>query len=119
MPYIFNKYYPLRSLAFFLGEGVLIFLSLMVVDWLFKGTVIFQLEIPETLQQALLVTVVFQICLYFFDLYELRDDMPLPETATKITQAFGVGCVVLGLFYYAVPMATMYMGPDPRDRMIL
>ncbi|THB75666.1 MAG: TIGR03013 family PEP-CTERM/XrtA system glycosyltransferase, partial [Desulfobulbaceae bacterium] len=107
MPYVFNKYYPIRSIAFFFGEGVLIFVSLIVVEWLFKGMVIFRLEIPEVLQQALLVTITFQFCLYFFDLYELRDEVSLPDTATRITQAFGVGCIFLGIFYYVVPMVTI------------
>lgn len=61
------------------------------------------LEIPECFQQSLLVTVIFQLCLYFFDLYELRNDLSMPETASKITQAFGVGCIVLGALYYFLP----------------
>lgn len=107
MPYIFNKYYPLRNIVFFLGEGALIFFSLILVNWLFKGTAILRIELVECLQQSILVTVVFQLCLYFFDLYELRENLPISVTATKITQAFGVGCVLLGLFYYVIPTATI------------
>lgn len=107
MPYIFNKYYPLRSIAFFLGEGALIFFSLLLVNWLFKGWAILRIELVGCMQQALLVTVVFQICLYFFDLYELRENYPLSATATRVTQAFGVGCIVLGLFYYVMPTVTI------------
>ena len=65
------------------------------------------LDLPECLQQVVLVTVVFQTCLYFFDLYELRENLPLPATATRTTQAFGVGCIVLGIFYYALPTVTI------------
>lgn len=107
MPYIFNKYYPLRNIAFFFGEGGLIFFSLLLVNWLFKGSAILRIELFGCVQQALLVTVVFQICLYFFDLYDLHENYPLAETATRITQAFGVGCIVLGLFYYVMPAATI------------
>jgi len=107
MPHIFNKYYPLRNIVFFFGEGGLIFFSLLLVNWLFKGWGILRIELFECVQQALLVTGVFQICLYFFDLYELRENYPLAATATRITQAFGVGCIVLGLFYYVMPTATI------------
>lgn len=107
MPYIFNKYYPLRNVAFFFGEGLLITLTMALVDWAFKGSAIFLLEIPEFFWQVILVTAVFQICLYFFDLYELRENLPLPATATRITQAFGIGCIFLGVFYYVLPTATI------------
>ncbi len=32
MPTLFNKHYPVRTIVFFLGEGLLIFLSLLAVD---------------------------------------------------------------------------------------
>jgi len=103
MPYIFNRYYPVRNILFFLGEGGLIFLSLILVYWFFKGTAIMLIDLPMYGQQALLVTVIFQLCLYFFDLYELRANLTLPGTATRVTQAFGVGCIVLAGFYYLLP----------------
>ena len=103
MPYIFNKYYPVRNIVFIIGEAVLIFISLFFVNWIYKGGSIFILDLPDTIPQILLVMVTFQLCLYFFDLYELRDDLSLPETAVKITQAFGAGCIILGAFYYFLP----------------
>ncbi len=103
MPYIFNKYYSSRNIIFFLGEGVLILLSLLFVDWVFKGTSLFLFDLPQYFTQAILVSIVFQLCLYFFDLYDLHEDLPMPLTATKITQAFGVGCIVLGALYYLLP----------------
>ena len=107
MPYVFNKYYPYRSVAFFLGEGFLIFFTMLSVHWVFMGTPIMWMEMAECIQRALLVTVIFQICLYFFDLYELRDDLSMPDTATKITQAFGVGCITLGALYYFLPVTVI------------
>ncbi|MDJ0624399.1 MAG: TIGR03013 family PEP-CTERM/XrtA system glycosyltransferase [Desulfocapsaceae bacterium] len=107
MPYVFNKYYPWRNLVFFFGEGILIFCTFILVNWLFKGSAIFLLDIQECLQQTLLVTITFQLCLYFFDLYELRKNIPLPEMAIRITQAFGVGCILLGIIYYILPVVTI------------
>lgn len=103
MPYLFKRYYSFRNIGFFVGEGGVIFLVLIGVNLLFKGPVIFLLELPECIGQALLVVFTFQLCLYFFDLYELRENIPLPVTATRITKAFGVGCIVLAGFYYVLP----------------
>ena len=98
-----NRYFSIRNNIFLLGESLLIISSLFFVNWLFKGTPIWLLELPEYVRQTLVVTIVFQVSLYFFDLYELRNDLSLPETATKITQAFGVGCIVLGALYFFLP----------------
>lgn len=103
MPYLFNKYYSSRNIIFFLGEGFLILLSLLFVDWMFKGTSLFLFDLLQYFSQALLVAIVFQLCLYFFDLYDLHEDLPMPLTATKVTQAFGVGCIALGALYYLLP----------------
>jgi len=103
MPVIFNRYYPARNLSFFLGEGMLMFLSIMVVNWLFKGNVIFWIDIFDCSRQAIFVTIIFQLCLYFFDLYDLNLGISMPETVTRITQAFGFGCIILAAFYFFVP----------------
>jgi sugar transferase (PEP-CTERM system associated) len=103
MPYIFNKYYPSRNIVFFVGEGTLIFLSMITVYWLFKGTGLFLIDWGLYAGQALIVTGVFQLCLYFFDLYDLSRDQSMPDTATRLTQAFGVGCIILAGVYYMAP----------------
>jgi len=103
MPYLFRKFYPVRSIIFFIGEGLLIFLSLLVVNFFFESCF---LSFPDSLKrinQAILVTLVFQVCLYLFDLYDLSEDLSLPETANKITLAFGVGCIILGIVYFTLP----------------
>jgi sugar transferase (PEP-CTERM system associated) len=103
MPFFFNKYYHFRDIVFFLGEGVLIFLSLLMADWLYKGGFMFEMNLLEEIIQAGVVTIVFQLNLYFFDLYDLKNDLSLGRTATRITQAFGVGCVLLGGVYFSLP----------------
>ncbi len=103
MPTYFNKYYPLRTVVFFLGEGALIFLSLLAVDWIILGTGPFFLDLVTNAARAFLVTLIFQLCLYFFDLYDLSNEVSLPNTFTRMTQAFGVGCIILGGVYYSAP----------------
>lgn len=92
---------------FFFGEGALIFITLIVVNWIIEGTLLFQIIFVECVYQALLVTFVFQLCLYFYDLYDLRMAMSISTTITRITQAFGVGCIVLAGIYYTLPEVTI------------
>ncbi len=103
MPYLFKKYYPLRNIIFFMGEGILIFLSLEVVYLLFEGGS-FSNDIVVYLFRALVVTLIFQLCLYYFDLYDLSIITGIADNLTRITQAFGFGCIALGLLYYLFPV---------------
>ena len=103
MPTFFNKYYPVRTIVFFLGESLLIFSSLLIVDWVMLGSSLFFLDLLPNSARALLVTLIFQLCLYFFDQYDLSNEISMPDTFTRMTQAFGVGCILLGGVYYTVP----------------
>ncbi|MGB3212266.1 MAG: TIGR03013 family XrtA/PEP-CTERM system glycosyltransferase [Desulforhopalus sp.] len=103
MPILFNKYYPIRTIVFIFGEGLLIFLSLLAVDWFMLGSGLFFLDFLLNSARALLVTLIFQLCLYLFDQYDLRDERSLPNTFTRMTQAFGVGCILLAGVYYTLP----------------
>ena len=107
MPFFPQKRYSLRNTIFFCGEGLLIFLSILAAYWLLLGDALFMVDLTINCLQALVVTTVFQLCLYFFDLYDLKTDSSLPDTFTRITQAFGVGCIVLGLLYYLAPKITI------------
>jgi len=55
------------------------------------------------LVRTFLVSLVFSLCLYFFDLYDLDVYSSLADTATRMTQAFGFGCIILAGIYYLVP----------------
>lgn len=103
MPTFFKTYYPLRKVVFFLGEALLIFLSLLAVDWYMLGSGLFFLDLLLYSARALLVTLIFQLCLYFFDLYDISGEISFPRTVTRMTQAFGCGCVILAVIYYVAP----------------
>ena len=103
MPYILKKYYPVRKVLFFLGEGILIFLSIIGVYLLFSGIDIFRIELLQDTTRALIATMVFQLTLYFFDLYDLKRIRSFMDTATRMLQAFGTGCIILAGVYYSFP----------------
>ena len=109
MPYLFKKYYPVRNIFFVIGEGILIFIVINGVFAILSGY-----EGESTLQlyaaRALLVTVVFQICLYYFDMYDFSTTGSFSDSATRITQAFGSGCILLAGAYYLFPSTTISFG---------
>ena len=103
MPYISGKYYPLRRIVFFFTEGCVIFFAFVLMQRIFLGQDQFLEDFSFSLLRAGVVTVVFQLSLYFFDLYDLNVYSSFPDTATGMTQAFGFGCIALAGFYYLFP----------------
>lgn len=104
MPYISGQYYPIRRIIFFLGEGCLIFAAIFMIHLVLLGKEAFFADLGVGLLRAGLVTVVFQLSLYFFDLYDLNVYSSFTDTATRMTQAFGFGCIVLSGLYYVFPL---------------
>jgi len=103
MPTISNKYYPIRKILFFLGEGLLIFTSVLGVLILFSGWTIFLVVPAEYVLRAISVTLAFQLSLYFYDLYDLRQPGTTAETFIRMMQSFGVGCILLAGLYFLFP----------------
>jgi len=104
MPYILKKYYPLRNIIFLIGEGALIFIVFNSVNLFFVGRELYTDQIALYGARALVVTLTFQLCLYYFDLYDLSVIPSFSDTATRIIQAFGFGCIALAFIYYFFPI---------------
>jgi hypothetical protein len=68
---LFKQYYPIRNAIFVLGEGIFIFLSVMIACWLLLGKENIRFEYLLILK-VLLITVTCQVCLYYNDLYNLK-----------------------------------------------
>ena len=103
MPFFSKKYYPVRKIIFFLGEGLLIVSSILFVLVMFSSWKMFLAVPQEFILRAVLVTVIFQACLYFYDLYDLRKPGTTAETTIRMMQAFGTGCILLAGVYFTVP----------------
>lgn len=107
MPYISGKYYPVRRVVFFLIEGGLIFSALVLMHLTFLGQEEFVAFFSVSILRSGLVAVIFQLSLYFFDLYDLNVYSSFADTATRMTQAFGFGCIVLSGLYYLFPIVVI------------
>lgn len=107
MPYIFQKYYPWRNILFVLSEGGLIFIIINCVFISWAGAAEYTELLPVYIFRAIVVTFVFQVCFYFFDLYDHTIIPQFSDHLLKVLQTFGVGCIVLAFLYYMFPPLTI------------
>ncbi|MCF8025622.1 MAG: TIGR03013 family PEP-CTERM/XrtA system glycosyltransferase [Desulfobacteraceae bacterium] len=107
MPYIFQKYYPWRNILFVLSEGALIFVIINCVFISWAGVSGYRELLPLYIFRALVVTFVFQVCFYFFDLYDHTIIPLFSDHTLKVLQTFGIGCIILAFVYYMFPLLTI------------
>jgi len=88
---------------FVFGEGGLIFLIINGVYISWVGLAEFQSLLSLYVLRAIVVTLVFQLCFYYSDLYDLKVVPALSDHALKVIQTFGLGCIALAFIYYLFP----------------
>jgi sugar transferase (PEP-CTERM system associated) len=101
---IFNQYIPFRKLAFVFLEAV------FIIGMVYLGAFLrFYWEGPApTLDEglflkALIIALISQLCLYYFDLYDLKIFKSNLELAIRLLQSLGVASIVLAVLYYLYP----------------
>jgi|GEM_PF-1735130 len=107
MPHLFKKYIPARNLFFTFGEGAIIFTAVSLATFVYEGGLGFAAYAGVFLWRSLVVTAICQVCLYYFDLYELSQPAPLADVVTRAMQALGFACIFLAFIYYVYPAATI------------
>ncbi|MCF8095957.1 MAG: TIGR03013 family PEP-CTERM/XrtA system glycosyltransferase [Desulfobacteraceae bacterium] len=107
MPYVFRKYYPWRNILFVLSEGALIFIIINCVFLSWAGVSGYRELLPLYIFRAFVVTFVFQVCFYFFDLYDHTIIPLFSDHTLKVLQTFGIGCIILAFVYYMFPLLTI------------
>lgn len=99
---IFKKYYPIRNALFVFGEGIFIFIAVIIACRLILGddTLLFQIDV---ILKALLITITCQVCLYYNDLYDLKVTDTLTELGIRLLQALGAAAILLAIVYFIFP----------------
>jgi len=110
MPFILKKYYPWRNILFVAGEGLLVFFIINSVFILAIGLAQYSQTVPLYFLRAVVVVFVFQMCLYYLDLYDLSIIPRFSEHMLQVLQAFGFGCIILAVIYYFFPFLTISTG---------
>ena len=104
MPHIFKKYVPARNLLFIIGEGILVFVvtNITLIAWV--GLPDFMEFIYFYASRTIVATLVFQMCFYYFDLYDLQIIPSFTDHMLKVLQTFGFGCILLSFLYFLFPV---------------
>lgn len=110
MPFrILNQYYPVRNVLFVIGEGAVIYASVLLADWLLLGSRSFIID-RWLAMRILLITFVCQICLYYNDLYDLNISYRGSELSVRLLQSLGVATIFLAGIYLVFPKAIIGRG---------
>jgi sugar transferase (PEP-CTERM system associated) len=103
---VFKQYYPIRNILFVIGEGVIIYLGVMFASLLILGSESTPLD-SMVFVKVFIITLVFQTCLYYYDLYDFKSILSFNELGIRLLQALGVGSILLALFYAMVPFTVI------------
>ncbi|HKW98508.1 MAG TPA: TIGR03013 family XrtA/PEP-CTERM system glycosyltransferase [Bryobacteraceae bacterium] len=104
---IFNQYVSPKSVLLMLTEGALIALALLcgvrLRFWGHPEEIQSVLLFPDIAIQGLIVIVIFQLCFYYSDLYNLNLLRGRSEQLICLGQSLGSACLLLGALYYIFP----------------
>ena len=106
---LFQKNYPIRNLFFIKGEGLSIFVSVLISTWMLSDTRVLLLT-NDLLLKTVLITFVCQMCLYYNDLYDLKITIGFQELSIRLLQALGVASIVLAFVYFIFPTSIKISG---------
>jgi len=104
---IFSQYVSAKTILLIFLENVLIALSLLLGArlrfWNSPAEFENYVQFPDFILQVITVTVIFQVALYYGNLYNPALIRQRRELIMALGQALGGGTVVVGLVYYLVP----------------
>ncbi len=106
---LFKKYYPIRNLFFFIGEGLFIYSSFLLASLIILGTDLSSFD-QVIFLKILLVTVICQLCLYYNDLYEFKTAVKFSELGLRLLQALGFSAILMAIIYVLFPGAIIGKG---------
>ncbi len=107
---IFKQYYPARNFFFAFGEGLFIFVAVLLASWMILGIDAFFIESTEIYLKAFLIMFVCQMCLYYNGLYNLKVVDSVAEMGIRLLQALGVATIILALIYFIFPSSLIARG---------
>ena len=101
---VFNLYYPIRNLVFFITETILIFLSIFMAS-IIKIRIIDNHVFVwmDVLPKVGLITFVCILSLYYHDLYDFGGVYGYGELFIRLLQSLGITCLLLAGIYTLFP----------------
>src|SRR5882762_9033473 len=104
---IFNQYVSPKSVLLLFTESALIAVALAcglrLRFWNNSEEMNALIHFPDIAIQGLVIIIIFQLCFYSSDLYDLNVLRERSEQLICLGQSLGSACLVLGALYYLVP----------------
>ena len=102
---LFHAYFPARTLILGSSEACLIALAFIAATVLRLGTddASIMLQYERGFLKIILLSVIFMICMYYFDLYDSSILSNRREVVTRLIQVLGTMCILLAAVYYFYP----------------
>ncbi len=101
---VLNQYFPGRLFILLVTENLLIMLGIWAGISYHMGSLLFSMtEYPSLFGKAFLVTVICQFCLYYADIYDLRNIGSKLEICLRVMQALGAAALILATLFYFFP----------------
>jgi FlaA1/EpsC-like NDP-sugar epimerase len=108
---ILKQYYPIRNFFFVIGEGLVIYFSVLLACLIVFGPESYVLSNNEWLWlKILLITSVCQSCLYYNELYDLTVVDNFLELGLRLLQSLGFAAIILAGIYFIIPAAIIGKG---------
>lgn len=108
---IFEQYIPIRKIVFFFLE------SAFIAGMVLLGTYLRFLGDPTSFStyeglflKVLLIVASAQLCLYYFDLYDLKVFRSNIELGIRLLQSLGISSILLAVLYYLFPFLIIGRG---------
>lgn len=101
---LFRQYISPRKMIFIVGEGILIFLAVIIASYVIFGRGVGFIDTIELIwPKVLLVSIITQLSLYFNDLYEFKTTDTGIDLASRLIQAIGITSIALAIIYFIWP----------------
>ena len=101
---VLNQYFPGRLFVLLVTENVLILLGIWAALVYHLGGLQADLFVyPLLFGKVLTITVICQVCLYYADIYDLRNIGSRMEVVMRVLQALGVAALILAAIFYFFP----------------
>src|SRR5258705_1644581 len=108
---VLNQYFPGRLFILLVTENVLILLGIWVgISYHLGSMRITSGDNPALFGKALLVTVICQFCLYYADIYDLRNIGSKLEVCLRVLQALGAAALILAALFSLFPQVRLGAG---------
>ena len=97
-----TRYYHVRNAVFILGEALFLIFSLFISYLLIVGRD--ELNVNACLfARIFFIVFIFQICLYYNELYNFRTHSTFEDLGCRLFQSLGAASIIIGVFYFFLP----------------